>query len=144
MSHRLSPYVHLDNRAKEALAFYQSVFGGEVAITTFGQFGTEGPDADLVMHGQLDTADGNTLMVADIPSFMTPGPKGQTITLTVFGDDAETLHRQFDALAADGGTVGTALAKQMWGDEYGDLTDKFGIEWAINISAPTTEGTGTD
>lgn len=142
MSSSLSPYLHLENTAKEALAFYQGVFGGTITSNTFGEYGTEGPDADLIMHGQLDTPDGYTIMMADTPSFMTAGTKGSTITLALFGDDAETLHRHFDALAADGGTVGTPLAKQMWGDEYGDLTDKYGIEWLCNISAPSPDTEG--
>ncbi|MDJ0111613.1 VOC family protein, partial [Rhodococcus erythropolis] len=34
------------------------------------------------------------------------------------------------------GTVSVPLEKQMWGDEFGACTDKFGISWLVNIGAP--------
>jgi PhnB protein len=129
----LSPYVSFRSGAREALTFYQSVFGGQLDISTFGEFGGgDGVDADGVMHGQLRTAAGYTLMAADTPPGMDV-QQGDNVTLALFGDDAEQLRGYFTALA-EGGTVSVPLEKQMWGDEYGSLTDKFGVNWMANIS----------
>jgi len=134
MSSLLNPYVNLRGRAREALEFYQGVFGGELAISTFGEFGMEGATADQVMHGQLDTPKGFTLMVSDAPEDMA-GTEGSNITICLSGDDVEDLTGYFHALA-EGGQVTTPLEKQMWGDSYGALTDRFGVDWMANIAAP--------
>lgn len=132
MSSLLNPYINLRGRAREALEFYQSVFGGEVTVSTFGEFGMEGPAAEHVMHGQLETPKGFTLMVSDAPEDM-PGTEGSNITICLSGDDVEDLTGYFHALA-EGGEVSTPLEKQMWGDLYGALTDRFGVDWMANIS----------
>ena len=131
MATRLNPYISFDGQARQALEFYQSVFGGELKISTFGEFGMQDtPQADQVMHGQLETEAGYTIMAADTP----PGVQhraGSSITVSLSGDD-EVLRQYFDALA-EGGEVGTPLEKQMWGDEYGDLVDRFGVNWMVNL-----------
>ena len=79
MSMRLNPYIQFGTNAAEALDFYKGVFGGEATLSYFKEYGTEGADGDLVMHGQLETDAGFTIMGADTPSFMTsPAPAGPT------------------------------------------------------------------
>ena len=63
----LNPYLHFDGEAADAIAFYADVLGGTTNVMTFAQMGMEGPDADKVMHGQLETDRGITLMVSDMP-----------------------------------------------------------------------------
>jgi PhnB protein len=131
---RLSPYVCLAGTAREALDFYRSVLGGEVRVSTFAEFGGggEGVDPDAVMHGQLDTPDGFTLMVSDaMPGMVASGSGG--VALCLSGDDAEHLRACFAGLA-EGGEVTTPLEAQVWGDEYGALTDRFGVDWMVNVS----------
>jgi PhnB protein len=138
MTQRLNPYLSFGTDAAEALAFYQSVFGGEVTTSTFKEFGTEGPDGDLVMHGQLETDAGFTLMGADTPSFM-ERRTGSAITVSLSGDEAEAL-RGYWAKLSEGATVSTPLEKQMWGDEFGQLTDRYGVDWLVNITGAPAEG----
>jgi PhnB protein len=135
MSMRLNPYIQFGSNTAEALDFYRSVFGGEVAVSHFMEFGTEGPDGDLVMHGQLETDAGFTIMAADSPSFMSGPASESNITVSLSGDDADAL-RGYWAKLSDGANVTTPLEKQMWGDEFGQLTDKYGVGWLVNISAP--------
>ncbi|WP_086829234.1 VOC family protein [Allokutzneria sp. NRRL B-24872] len=133
MTSRLNPYLSFTDNARQAMEFYREVFGGELAVNTFGEFGmTE--SADLVMHSLLTTDAGFALMGADTPPGM-EHRKGSSITVCVNGDDAETLHGYWDKLI-EGGTVETPLEKQMWGDEYGACEDRFGIPWMFNISQP--------
>jgi PhnB protein len=128
---RLNPYLSFDGQAREAMEFYQSVFGGELKMNTFGEFGMQDtPQADQIMHAQLETDAGYTIMAADTPPGMEHRP-GSSITVSLSGDE-EVLRQYFNALA-EGGEVGTPLEKQMWGDEYGDLVDRFGVSWMVNL-----------
>lgn len=133
MGSRLNPYIGFNGNARQALEFYQQVFGGELVVTTFGEGGGMAgtPDADKVMHGQLENPDGYTLMAADPPPGET-ADQGGNITVCLSGDDGDTLRRYWERLAADG-TVSVPLEKQVWGDEYGACTDKFGVNWMVNI-----------
>ncbi len=132
MASQLNPYLNFDGTARQALEFYQGVFGGELNLNTFGQLGgMEGAEADKIMHGQLETGDGYTIMGADVPSHMEYQPlAGAAVSLS--GDDA-ALRGYFEKLAA-GGTVTMPLEKQVWGDEFGMVTDQFGVPWMVNIS----------
>lgn len=134
MSSKLNPYLNvLDGRAREAVEFYQSVLGGELTLSTFGEMGTEGPLGEQVMHAQLETPAGFTLMVADAPPEMVQVTLGDNISVSLSGDDAEELRGWFNALA-EGGRVNMPLEKQVWGDEFGAVTDRFGINWMVNIA----------
>ena len=104
-------------------------------VNTFGEFGQQdSPDADKVMHGQLETTNGFTLMASDTPAGMERNP-GNNISVSLSGDDADDLRRYWDRLS-DGGTVALPLEKQMWGDEFGMCVDRFGIPWMVNITQP--------
>lgn len=135
MSSRLNPYLSFRDNAREALDFYAGVLGGTPEVMTFGQMGEQGDIADKVMHGFLETDAGYALMAADTPPGMDHTPGG-SISVSLSGDDAEQLRGYFAGLA-EGGSILTALEKQMWGDEFGMLTDRFGITWLVNISDQT-------
>jgi PhnB protein len=135
MATRLNPYISFGDNARQALQFYQGVFGGELTISTFGEFGQQDtPLADNIMHGQLETPGGLTLMAADTPPGMEHTP-GNNIAVSLSGDDADALRGYWEQLS-DGGTVSVPLEKQMWGDEFGMCVDRFGISWLVNISQP--------
>jgi len=132
VAQQLSPYVSLPGgAARAALEFYRSVLGGEVRISTFGEFGgAEGVDPDAVMHGQLDTPSGVTLMVSDAMAGMAAST-GSSIALCLYGDDLDALRASFTGLA-EGGEVTTPFEPQVWGDHYGAFTDRFGVDWMVN------------
>ena len=136
MASKLNPYVSFDGNAREALEFYRDVFGGELNVNTFGDFGNDaGGDSDKIMHGQLETDAGFTLMCADNPPGETFTP-GNNHAISLSGDDGDALRGYWEKLS-DGGTVSVPLEKQMWGDEFGMCVDRFGIGWMVNIAAPT-------
>lgn len=134
MASSLSPYLNFRARARDALEFYASVFGGDPVVTTFGQFGDPPPGSEAgdVMHGQLETSMGFTLMCSDVPGSMELTP-GDNVSVSLSGDDVDALRGYWERLAADG-SVTFPLERQMWGDEFGQLKDKFGIQWLVNIS----------
>lgn len=131
MGSRLNPYLSFDGTARQAMEFYKDVFGGELTLSTFGEFGQEGPDADKVMHAQLEAPNGFALMASDTPSGMEYVPGG-TITVSLSGDD-EVLRAYWEKLSS-AGKVNVPLEKQAWGDEFGMCVDQFGIPWMVNIS----------
>ena len=135
MTSRLNPYIGFAGDARQAMEFYQSVFGGELAVNTFGEFGAAsgGPEADKVMHAQLETPQGFTLMASDTPEGMQFSGPGGNITISLSGDDEADL-RGYWAKLSDGGQVMMPLEKQMWGDHFGMCTDKFGVAWMVNIA----------
>jgi PhnB protein len=133
MASRLNPYISFDGNARQAMEFYQSVFGGDLALNTFGESGApDVPDPDKIMHSQLETDSGYTLMASDLPPGMDHRP-GTTIAVSLSGDDGDEL-RGYWAKLSDSGTVTMPMEKQMWGDEFGMCTDKFGVDWLVNIS----------
>jgi PhnB protein len=133
MASRLNPYISFSDNARQAMEFYKDVFGGTLSINTFGEYGQkDAPEADLIMHGMLETPSGYTIMGADTPPGMEYAP-GNNIAVSLSGDDAEEL-RGYWAKLTDGGTVSVPLEKQMWGDEFGMCVDQFGIGWLVNIS----------
>jgi len=134
MASRLNPYLNFNGNARQAMEFYASVFGGELALTTFAQLGVEGPDADRVMHAALETDAGYQIMGADVPSSMDYEPiAGASVSLS--GDDDDALRSYFQQLSA-GGTIRMPLEKQAWGDEFGMCVDQYGVPWMVNISEP--------
>jgi PhnB protein len=133
VSSRLNPYISFGDTARSAMEFYREVFGGELVLNTFGESGAaQGPDADKIMHAQLETKSGYTLMASDTPPGM-PRSEGSSISISLSGDDADELRGYFAKLS-DGGTVTMPLEKQMWGDEFGMCVDKFGVTWLVNIA----------
>lgn len=134
MPTRLNPYVNFRGQAREALTFYQNALGGEVTINTFEDFGASADpaDKDQVMHGQLESPTGLTLMVSDTPSSMEL-TAGNNISVSLSGEDEDELRGYWDKLAVGAqNTMGLNTAP--WGDTFGMLTDKFGINWLVNIA----------
>jgi PhnB protein len=141
MASTLNPYLGLSDNARQAMEFYKDVFGGTLTMSTFGEFGDDdGPDADKIMHAQLETESGFTLMASDTPAG-TERSEGSSISISLSGDDSEELHGYWDKLSS-GGTVAVPLEKQMWGDEFGMVVDQFGTSWMVNI-AGSGEGEGS-
>ena len=134
MPTQLNPYLHFDGTAREAMTFYQSVFGGQLDVMTFGDMGMEGDTADQVMHSNLAGPGGLAIMGSDTPPGMTL-TRGDTVALSLSGDDDAELRGWFGALA-EGGEVHVPLEKQMWGDVFGQCADRFGTIWLVNIIQP--------
>lgn len=134
MATALNPYITFRDTAKQALEFYHSVLGGELAVSTFGEMhASEDPaEQDKVMHGQVTSSTGLILMAADTPNSMEYNP-GQNISVSLSGDDDAELRGYWDKLV-DGATITAPLMQAPWGDTFGMLQDKFGINWLVNIA----------
>lgn len=135
MTVKLNSYINFNDNTKEAMDFYQSVFGGKIYSDTFGAFADKMPsdpaDADKIMHAYLKGDNGIELMASDTPTGM-EFHTGAQITLTLNGDN-ETLLRSYWDKLSQGGTVTVPLEAAPWGDTFGMLTDKFGVNWMVDI-----------
>lgn len=135
MGARLNPYISFAGNARQAMEFYRDVFGGNLTLSTFAEFGTEGEQADKIMHALLECDNGFTLMASDTPPGMPYNP-GDNISISLSGDSGAELRGYWEKLSA-GGNVTMPLEKQMWGDEFGMAVDRFGIAWMVNIAQPS-------
>jgi PhnB protein len=140
MATTLNPYLNFRNSAREAMDFYQSIFGGTVQRSTFAEFQVSDDPAekDLVMHSQLTTDNGLTIMAADVPAKMELS-EGSAISVSLSGDDEAELTRYWEKLT-EGGTVIEPLSKAPWGDSFGMVVDRFGVNWLVNIAGPANTG----
>lgn len=129
---QLSPYVNLQGRAREAMEFYQKALGGKLDLQTVNAQGVSKPagPGDSIRHARLE-ADGALILATDgHPRY--PAKVGENWAIAVSGTDRDRLTKIFNALA-EGGKIKGPLAKQPWGADVGWLTDKFGIDWMVNI-----------
>lgn len=135
----LNPYLQFDGNTRAAMEFYHSIFGGELSFLTFGEgLGETNPDlASQIMHSSLYLDRGLHLMGADVPPGM-PMTSNGTISLSsddADGRDAEKLGSWWEQLLRDADVM-MPLEQAPWGDKFGQLTDRFGVIWMVNIPAP--------
>jgi len=134
MKTTLNPYLNFMGQSKDAMEFYHSVLGGDLTVQTYKDAGFphDPKDDDLVIHANLMTEDGINIMASD-GNDEHQVHMGDNVHLSLVGTDEAQLTQYFNGLA-EGGTVEMALAKQFWGDTYGQLTDRFGVHWTVNIT----------
>ncbi|MFC5993554.1 VOC family protein [Pseudonocardia hispaniensis] len=134
MQSRLNPYLSFTDNARQAMQFYRTVFGGTLDQHTFKEFGgsPDPSDDNKIMHSTLEADNGIVFMAADTPAGMQHSP-GSTISMSLSGDDDAELSGYFERLS-DGGTVTVPLDVAPWGDKFGMVTDRFGINWMVNIA----------
>jgi PhnB protein len=131
---RLNPYLSFRDNARDAMTFYQTVFGGKLSISTFAEYhASEDPaEANKIMHATLEGDNGILFMAADTPNQMEYRP-GKNMSMSLSGEDAAVLRGYWERLS-EGGTIEMPLEPAPWGDTFGMLTDKFGVDWMVNIA----------
>jgi PhnB protein len=134
MKPTLTPYLNFMGQTADAMKFYQTIFGGDLKMQTFAESGmpTSDEDKDKIIHADLKN-DAMSFMASD-GNAERPVHMGDNIQMSIVGTDEALLTKYFNGLA-EGGKIDMPLAKQFWGDIYGQLTDKFGVHWMVNVSA---------
>jgi PhnB protein len=137
----LTPYLGFRDNTKEAMEFYHSVFGGELTMSRYADFGmNEDPsEADKIMHSQLVAPGGLIFMAADTPNSM-PFTPGDNYSVSLSGQDVDELTGYWNKLS-EGANVFLPLEKAPWGDSFGQLIDRFGVRWMVNIGGSPAEPT---
>lgn len=144
--------THLNFRgdARQALEFYQSVFGGHLVVNTYADFGmpAEIPGADKVVFGLVAAENGFRIMGYDIPGRTEGGIAGggstrrennttvtdQAVLVSISAPTLDELQGYWDALAVDA-TIVEPLAASAWSAGFGMLTDRFGVTWSASVTA---------
>jgi PhnB protein len=139
---RVSTYLNFGRDTETAFNFYKSVFRTEFSgpIMRFKdappQPGQTLPEADaaLVMHVELPITGGHVLMGTDAPASMGFSlTVGNNVHINLEPDTREEADRLFAALA-EGGKVSMPLGEMFWGAYFGSCTDRFGINWMLNVN----------
>ncbi|MFE3187982.1 VOC family protein [Nocardia sp. NPDC059240] len=149
MSVNTVTHLNFHGQARAALEFYQSVFGGQLIIATYGDFGmpAELPDATKVVFGQIIADNGFRVMAYDVPGANAPSPHdtpltrrehGTTVTtepffLSVRGDTVEEIATLWDRLS-DGATIIEKFGPAQWAPGFGMLRDRFHITWILDVA----------
>lgn len=124
----LTPYLSLPGTARQALTFYQEVFGGEVVLHTLADFGRDDGPPDGIAHGMLR---GPVELFASDAAPGEPSLHLEGLVFSLLGtSDPGTLESWFGALC-DGGTAVDPLQLRPWGDHDGQVTDRYGVRWLI-------------
>ena len=134
MQSKLNPYLSFRDNARQAMQFYQTVFGGKLTVSTFKDFdvSTDPAEADKVMHSVLEAENGIVFMAADLPNNY-PHSETTFISMSLSGDNSSELTGYYQKLAV-GGKISVPLDSAPWGDQFGMVTDQFGVDWMVNIS----------
>ncbi|KNE80638.1 MULTISPECIES: VOC family protein [Streptomyces] len=135
--------THLNFRgdARAALAFYQSVFDGQLTVVTYKDAGNvqDPAEADQVMWGQVTADNGFRVMAYDVPSGE-PWDRGENaFFLSLRGDTAEEVTAYWDGLT-EGATVLQPLRPAQWAPLYGMLRDRFGVTWVVDVAVAYPAG----
>lgn len=134
----INPYLNFKGNTEEAFNFYKSVFGGEFQALQRFKDTPEGAnlsaaDQEKIMHIALPIGN-NMLMATDALESM--GQKltfGDNLSISISTDSEAEADRLFSGLAA-GGQVSMPLEKMFWGDYFGMLTDRFGVQWMVSYA----------
>ena len=131
----LNPYISFNGNARQAMEFYKGVFGGKLDLNTYAeaQMSQDPSEANKIMHSVLEADNGITFMGSDTPNGM-EHRTGGNVSVSLSGTDEAELRGYWNKLA-DGATINMPLEKAPWGDAFGMLTDKFGVDWMVNITA---------
>lgn len=133
----INPYLNFNGNTEEAFKFYKSVFGGEFKAfqrfkDTPGCEGIPATDGNKIMHVALPIGKGNILMATDtLESMGHAVSSGTNVSICINTDSEEQTRDLFNKLA-EGGKIGMPLDKMFWGDYFGMVTDKFGIQWMVD------------
>jgi PhnB protein len=134
MSVNVVTHLNFRGDARAALTFYQSVFGGDVAVVTYKDAGNvqETSEADQVMWGQVTAGNGFRVMAYDVPSRLPWNQGENAFFVSLRGEAAEEISAYWERLS-DGATVLQLLAPAQWAPLYGMLKDRFGVTWVVDV-----------
>ena len=134
MTVKLTPYITLEGRAKEAIQFYEETLGAEIiSIFTYGEM-LDMPNTfteelkSLVAHAKLKVGE-TKLMLSDAPGNSTI-ENGKRVTICITTNEVEKSKRIYEALRQDG-QVNMPFKEEPFSPGFGDVTDKFGVTFQI-------------
>ena len=135
MSVTTTTHLNFRGDAREALTFYQSVFGGRTVLLTYADAHnvTDPAEAGQIMWGQVEAPNGFHVMAYDVPGNQTYSPGDKPVFVSVRGTDEAELTTYWKGLS-EGATIVQDLGPAGWSPLYGMLKDRFGVTWVLDVA----------
>lgn len=135
MSLTATPHINFDDRAREALSWYRTVFGGDLTLATYEDIhAVEQPDqADRIAFGVLATPSGLRIMGYDVQPSKPYDAGSNAFYIALHGTEPDEIRHIWDALEV-GGTVLVPLAPSPFAPLYGMVTDRYGVTWIVDAA----------
>jgi PhnB protein len=142
MSVTTTPHVNFRGQAREALAYYQSVVGGELSIATYAEINAvEDPEqADHIAFGRVDAPNGFSIMAYDVQPSKAYDAGENPFYITLHGDRGQEIQGLWNRLADSAIAILSPLAPAPFSALYGMLTDRFGITWIVGADTAPDAG----
>ena len=127
---RMNTYVNFRGKCAEAFRYYERHLGAKVGMMMThaqspGQSRVPSEWKDTVLHARISLADAE-VWAADIPN----AEQMRSAYLTLRMDSDSEAERVFSALS-DGGQVLTPMRDEFFASRFGQVRDRFGINWMI-------------
>jgi len=137
MSLQTTTHLNFRGEAREALEFYQSVFGGDLVTVTYAEASAvqDPGEAEQIMWGQVAAPNGFRVMAYDVPAGRAWNRGEAPFFVSVRTDDAAELEPYWARLV-EGSVVVVDLGPAPWAPLYGMLTDRFGVTWVLDVAVP--------
>lgn len=134
MKQPIRPYLHFDENCKEAMEFYQSIFGGQLDMMQI----KDAPDKDQfpkgidhqIMHASLRNDD--FLLMASDMCGQGSADQGNSMQLSLDCSSEEEINQLYQKLS-EGGKITQELNEVFWGGLFAMVTDKFGVRWMLSF-----------
>ncbi len=134
MNTQLIPYLNFNGQCREAMTFYQQCLGGELELQKIAEspMAAQMPSemGAQILHSSLINA-GITLMGSDCLGKALA--QGNNVKLCLNCESEEQINSFFSKLS-EGGNIQMQLHQSFWGATFGEVTDKFGLNWMLNYS----------
>lgn len=137
---QFSPYITFPGNAGEAFAYYREIFGGELEITSYDDFPTDGfpftpppnTTAHAQLHGGLVTLAGGDGIAG--PDQELPPLESDVYSFLIGLDTVEEAHAVIERVTSSGGELAMPFELAPWGDHYGQVKDRYGVLWALVVT----------
>jgi PhnB protein len=141
MSITTTTHLNFRGDARKALEFYQSVFGGQIALASYSDAHSvsDPAEADQIMWGQVQADNGFHVMAYDVPGNQSHNAGDKPVFVSIRGKDTEEITTYWKGLS-EGATVIQDLGPAGWAPLYGMLKDQFGVTWVLDIAVEYNAG----
>jgi PhnB protein len=135
MTVQVTTHLNFNGEAREALAFYAEVFGGETTVVTYGELAgvTDPEKAHKIIWGQVTSKTGFRIMAYDVQPERSWHPGENTFYVSLRGSSQDEVTAYWQSLSA-GANVLQPLGPSAWAPLYGMLKDRFGVTWIVDVA----------